>query len=354
MRPLIIPFFIPHSGCPHTCLFCNQHLISGEQQLFPDSAQIQARIAEWLLRSPGRFTEVAFFGGSFTLLDFQVQQRLLEAVSPFVCSGKVQGIRVSTRPDALEEKTLRFLKEQQVTTIEVGVQSLDNVVLQRSGRGHTAQNSLDSIQRVLKHGITVGAQLLPGLPGDTESASVASMRGVLSAGARFVRIYPAVVMKDTAMADLYLSGAYHPPDLEAGVRVAAKMVDLAYKAGIPVIRVGLQAEEGLAADGTILAGCWHPALGQLVRSRIWSDLILRKGREDHSGAVTLDCHPNQLSELVGNGGNNRVFWKQAGLDVQSIRPSSEVLYQHVVIESEKGRVTYSVATDLIYEELSHA
>ena len=354
MRPLIIPFFIPHSGCPHTCLFCNQHLISGEQQLIPDSGQIQARIAEWLQRSPGRFTEVAFFGGSFTLLDFQTQQRLLTAVHPFICAGKVQGIRISTRPDALGEDTLRFLKEQQVTTVEVGVQSLDDMVLQCSGRGHTVQDSLDALKRVRQFGITVGAQLLPGLPGDTEYTAVASMQGVLSAGAQLVRIYPAVVMKGTAMADLYLSGAYRPPDLETGVRVAAKMMDLAYKAGIPVARVGLQSEEGLAAEGTILAGCWHPALGQLVRSRIWFDLIIRKVREDHSGGVVLECHPNQVSELVGNGGSNRALWRQAGLDVQSIRPSSEILYQHVVIESENGRVKYSVATDLIYEELSHA
>lgn len=351
MPPLIIPFFIPHAGCPHHCLFCNQQTISGAWQQLPDTAQIREQVIDWLKRSPDRPTEVAFFGGSFTLLPRQTQEVLLDAVQPFIRQGQVQGIRISTRPDGLEAEALSFLQGCQVTTIEIGVQSLDDTVLQLAGRGHTAEQSLQAIRRVWSAGFNTGAQLLPGLPGDTPDKALQTLRGVMTAGVQFVRIYPAVVLQGTGLADLYLSGRYQPPDLVQGVATAARLLDAANKAGVPVIRIGLQADDGLTVPGALLAGCWHPALGQLVRSQLVRDLVCQKAQVLPSGSeIRLHCHPQQVSEVVGQGRTNLHFWNQAGLLISQVLPDLQLERHQLCLESLQHKMCCSVVTDYIYEE----
>lgn len=355
MQPLIIPFFIPHAGCPHQCLFCNQETISGIRQRVPEASQIQEQIACWLDRSPGRPTEVAFFGGSFTLLPRQVQESLLAAVQPFIRQGLVQGARVSTRPDGLGDEVLAFLQGQQVSTIEIGVQSLDDTVLQMTGRGHTAEQSLQAVTRVRTAGFNTGAQLLPGLPGDTPDKALQSLRGVIAAGARFVRIYPAVVLKGTGLADLYLAGQYQPPDLVQGVATAARLLDTANKAGVVVIRIGLQADEGLTAPGALLAGCWHPALGQLVWSQLVHDLVCRKAKElPTESPITIYCHPQQMSEVIGQGRTNLRAWQQAGLLISQVLPDQQLERHQLYLEFIQCKMMSSLITDHIYEECQHA
>ncbi len=355
MPPLIIPFFIPHAGCPHHCLFCNQQTISGTWQPLPDTAQIREQVADWLKRSPDRPTEVAFFGGSFTLLPRQTQEVLLDAVQPFIRQGLVQGIRISTRPDGLEAETLVFLQGLQVKTIEIGVQSLDDTVLQQAGRGHTAEQSLQALVRVRAAGFSTGAQLLPGLPGDSPEKAVTSLRGVMAAGAQFVRIYPAVVLQGTGLAALYLAGQYQPLNLLQGVAMAARMLDAANKAGIPVIRIGLQADDGLTTPGVLLAGCWHPALGQLVRSQLFRDLVCQMTRELPAGtAITLHCHPQQLSEVVGQRRANLSAWDRAGLSVRQVLPDQQLERYQLCLEYFQHKIRCSVITNHIYEEFQHA
>lgn len=350
-RPLIIPFFIPHAGCPHGCVFCNQRLITGTGRMNSSRGHISAQIAAWLGRSPGRPAEVAFYGGSFTLLPQDMQASLLEAVQPFIRQRLVEGIRISTRPDAVSDTALSFLKEYRVRTVEIGVQSLDDRVLQASGRGHTASDSLQAIQKVRGGGFTVGAQLLPGLPEDSESGSLQTMRGVIAAGAQFVRLYPAVVLQGTLLAAAYLSGRYCPPDLSQGVRTAARMLDLAVKAGVPVVRIGLQAEEGLQAPAAILAGCWHPALGHLVRSRLVLDLVMRMVRQlPLQRELRLVCHPRFRSEVVGQRCSNLLQWRRAGVDIAQIHDDPLLEFGQIRLEGHQGCITGSPVTDQIYEE----
>jgi len=309
MRPLIIPFFIPHSGCPHTCVFCNQRMITGSHLPTPEPEQIRATVEEWLGRSPGRPTEVAFFGGSFSLLPRATQKNLLGTVRPYLDDGRISGVRISTRPDALDDGILLFLQKQGVRTIEVGVQSLYDEVLLRSGRGHTGHDAVDAIARVAAFGFSVGAQLLPGLPGDTGQKSFDSVVGVLGAGAQFIRIYPALVLSGTKLADLYSAGEYIPPNLEQGVQISSRMLHICLKAGIPVVRIGLQAEDGLSAEGAILAGCWHPALGQLVKGQLFHDLVVMLAqRFTLTDELKLFCHPERLSEVQGHGKRNIKQW----------------------------------------------
>jgi histone acetyltransferase (RNA polymerase elongator complex component) len=354
MRPLIIPFFIPHAGCPHTCLFCDQRLISGEQVQLPTNQQIVATTEAWLARSAGRPAEVAFYGGSFTLLPQQTQQRLLAAVQPLVATGRVQGIRLSTRPDALDAATLNFLAAHQVRTIEIGVQSLNDEVLQRSGRGHTSQQSLESIQRVAAAGFQIGVQLLPGLPADTPAKALASVRGVIAAGAQFLRIYPAVVLAGTGLAGLYRQGSYQPPDLDQGVATCARLLHAALKADCPVIRIGLQTDGGLAQRDTILAGCWHPALGQLVKGELYYDLIQQlTERQGVSGAITLFCHPSRLPEVQGHSQRNLTRWQRNGLAI-TIQTDSSMTQHEVRLQTMQHTLIGSLITSLNYEENMHA
>ncbi len=355
MRPLIIPFFIPHAGCPHTCLFCDQHLISGEQAQLPTPEQIAATAQEWLARSPGRPAEVAFYGGSFTLLPRQTQEQLLGAVQPLLTEGAVQGIRLSTRPDALDAGVLDFLAGYQVQTIEVGVQSLDDEVLQRSGRGHTGRQATEAIQRAVAEGFRVGAQLLPGLPGDTADKALHTLRGVIAAGAHFVRIYPAVVLAGTGLADLYRQGRYCPPDLEGGVRLCAGLLREATTGGCPVVRIGLQADDGLVPGQTILAGCWHPALGQLVKGELFYDLVLRlASRLDDRAKMVLYCHPHRLSEVRGHGNRNLRRWHDGGLPLFEVRTDPLLEQQQIRIETIKQKLKDSLVTYSNYKEHTYA
>ena len=351
MRPLIIPFFIPHAGCPHTCLFCNQHLISGVEQHLPSAQQIQETVLEWLVRSPNRAAEVAFYGGSFTLLSQKQQEQLLGAVQPLIEQQMVKSIRISTRPDALDEAVLAFLADHKVTTIEIGVQSLDDQVLRQSRRGHTAADSLAAIQRVKAAGFQVGAQLLPGLPGDSQAKALASVKGVIIAGAQFVRIYPAVVLSGTALADQFNAGQYQPPDLEQGVKNCARMLHLCLRAGIPVIRIGLQAEEGLSAEGAILAGCWHPALGQLVKAQLYYDLVVTLAVQFASTeGLQLTCHPDRLSEVQGHARNNLINWQQSGLPIRKIQTDASLQPDQVCLSNLQQKSIGSIITTCFYKE----
>lgn len=355
MRPLIIPFFIPHAGCPHTCLFCNQHLISGVEQHLPSAQQIKETVQQWLDRSLGRAAEVAFYGGSFTLLPRKQQEQLLDAVQPLIEQQMVKSIRISTRPDALDQAVLAFLADHKVVTIEIGVQSLDDQVLLQSKRGHTAADSLAALQRVKAAGFQVGAQLLPGLPGDTLSKALASVKGVITAGAQFVRIYPAVVLSDTALADQFMAGQYQPPDLVQGVKNCARMLHLCLQAGIPVIRIGLQAEEGLSVEGAILAGCWHPALGQLVKAQLYYDLVVAlAGPFVSTEGVQLACHPDRLSELQGHARNNLIHWQKSGLVIKKVQTDASLQHDQVCLSNLQQKNIGSIITTCIYKEMCDA
>ncbi len=304
---------------------------------------------EWLQRSPGRPAEVAFFGGSFSLLPRDVQRTLLGAVRTFLEQGSISGIRISTRPDALDHDILIFLQEQGVRTIEVGVQSLDDQVLQRCGRGHTARDAVEAIARVAAAGLSVGAQLLPGLPGDSRELSLQSVHGVIAAGARFLRFYPAVVLADTPLAALFAAGEYTPPDLAQGVQICARMLHLCLKAGIPVIRIGLQADESLQQKDAILAGCWHPALGQLVRSELFYDLICSLTADcDTVEPFTLVSHPRNFSEVIGNRRHTLQRLQQRGVKVSHVVPDALLAPDEVALKQRECYYKGSIITDLHY------
>lgn len=344
MKRVTVPFFISHRGCPHTCVFCDQRTISGASGVLPTAEQIRDRIGLWCATAGERPLEAAFFGGTFTALPDEVQAGLLAPLQPLLKNGTLAGVRISTRPDAITTARVAWLAERGVRTIELGVQSLDDFVLAASGRGHTAAESLAAICCVKQAGLHAGAQLMPGLPGDTPAASLASLEQVIDAGADFLRIYPTVVLQGTELARRYRAGEFTPLSLERGVALCKLLLQRAEQAGVPVIRIGLQADQNLDADH-ILAGCWHPALGQLVRSGLYADLLCRFVSPGQS--VTVYCHPARLSDVVGMKRSSLLSQRERGVRLQVI-PDMSIKKEELKIATENAHTIYSIIRDLHY------
>ena len=302
-RADIIPVFVPHLGCKHACVFCNQRRISGET--VPATAQTvreAIRGAERLPRSGKR--ELAFYGGSFTAIPEQYQTELLAAAKEALDAGQIDAIRLSTRPDAIDEAVLSMLTAYGVETVELGAQSLDDSVLLASGRGHTAEDVFRASRMLKASGFRLILQMMTGLPGDTPGRCVETARRIIKCRPDGVRIYPTVIVKDTELYDRWLRGDYREHTVEDAVSICARIVPLFERAGIPVIRLGLNPTEELSG-GAAVAGAYHPALGELVKSRI----LLNKADKLLEGIVPcsrviLEVHPSQVSQMTGQHRQN--------------------------------------------------
>ncbi len=272
LKPLIVPVFIPNEGCPYRCVFCDQERITSQF-----GQQITKAYVEQVLKKaiysdgfdPARKPEIAFYGGTFTRLPFHRMQDLLEAVIPFIEQGFFTSVRVSTRPDALDEKRLKAMMEYGVSTVELGAQSMDDRVLVLSKRGHSAQDTVRATEILRRYGFRVGIQLMPGLPGDSKERFYSTITEVISLHPDMVRLYPALVISGTELARLYEKGSYAPLGLVEAVDVCMESCIRLENKGIPVIRIGLMSSPSLVEKGQIVAGPWHPAFGLLVRAGIY-------------------------------------------------------------------------------------
>lgn len=303
-RACILPVFVPHLGCPHACVFCNQRHISGHER--PATAETVKQAIEQAAALPrnGAKRQLAFYGGSFTAIPEEQQNALLDVARQAMDRGEIDSIRLSTRPDAIDADVLRRLRNYGVETIELGAQSLDDEVLRLSGRGHTAADVIDASRLVREAGFHLILQMMTGLPGDSPARSVETARGIIRLKPDGVRIYPTVIVRDTALYALWQAGRYREHTVEDAVRICARIVPLFERAGIEIIRLGLNPSEELSG-GAAAAGAYHPALGELVRSRI----LLEKARSLLEGvlpgsAATLRVPPRQLSQMLGQHREN--------------------------------------------------
>jgi len=264
-KHVTIPIFVPHLGCPNTCAFCNQWQVSGAVSI-PDKDFVQKQIDEYLKTISHDIDnlEVAFFGGSFTAIDLNYQRELLEAIKPYWT--KLTGIRLSTRPDAISEEILNFLKDYHVTTIELGAQSFDNEILKNAHRGHSAEDIFKASTLIKKDGLNLVIQLMPGLPGDTEETSLESGKKALLCNPDAVRIYPTVVLKNTLLAQLYKNQQYMPLSMDDAVNRSTDLYNLFSQNHVAVIRMGLHP---MTPDeqNDIIGGPYHNSFGFLVKSR---------------------------------------------------------------------------------------
>ncbi|MBN1905812.1 MAG: radical SAM protein [Deltaproteobacteria bacterium] len=276
-RELIIPVFIPFLGCPHKCIFCRQDRITGQTNNHVRAEDVTGLI-EQALRSPKYKTaasrEVAFYGGTFTSLQTGYMSELLGAVEPYIKDKMIDSIRISTRPDEIDAGRLELIRSYGVTTVELGVQSMNNDVLRKSGRGHTAEHTVNAIALLKKHGFKTGVQLMPGLPGDSCDIFQATVESAIGLAPDMARIYPAIVIKGTGLAELYRAGKYKPLSLDEAVSICSVSCMRLEENGIKVIRMGLMSTPSLLEEGEILAGPWHDAFGFLVRSDIYLKKVI--------------------------------------------------------------------------------
>lgn len=296
---LIIPVFIPHRGCPHQCLFCNQEKISGTRRTRDFDVKVAEIIDTWLKRSGGHGdVQVAFFGGSFTCLPEEEQFVLLAAVQPYLRTAQVDSIRLSTRPDCISPAICTFLKEHRVSVVELGVQSLTDEVLQKSQRGHDSRQCREAVMCLREAGMRVGLQLMPGLPGETTASLLKSIDQAVAMVPDFIRLYPVVVVQGSPLVELYRKGEYRPLSLNRAVALTARCHEKITAAGIDVIRMGLQPSSEL--DRSVVAGPYHPAFGELVLSRVWLKKIRRRLaslRQHQSLCITISHR--DYSAVVG-------------------------------------------------------
>jgi histone acetyltransferase (RNA polymerase elongator complex component) len=358
MKTTVVPFFIPHFGCPHRCIFCNQERITGAAGL-PCEAEILGRIREYRRTSGASGVEAAFYGGSFTCLHRSDQERLLQPLQPFLETGEVRSVRVSTRPDAIDADRLSYLRSMGVTTVELGVQSMDDNVLELSRRGHTAREVVSAVSCLRAFGMRVGLQLMPGLPGDNPHISLKSMSSILSLVPDFIRIYPALVIAGTRLERDYADGRFKPMSLETAVTLCKVMLHRAMKASIPVIRLGLPWTANPAGEGAIVAGPWHPAFRQMVDSELCYDLLayLAGGLGLHDCRAAAICHPSRISDVTGHRRANVVrLHREKSVSLQPVRGAIEHGFNEITLEMPDTFVTGCLTKDLNYttEDAFHA
>ena len=295
----IIPIFVPHLGCPNDCVFCNQRRISG--RMTPATPEtVKAELSKALsLLPPEQTAEIAFYGGSFTAIPEKEQGALLSAAQPYLASGRIHGIRVSTRPDCIDGETIDRLRKYGVKTVELGAQSMDETVLRLSGRGHTGEDVRKAAKMLKDAGFHLILQMMTGLPGDTAEKSLKTAEELIALQPDGVRVYPTVIVKDTRLYDMWKAGVYKEHTVQDAVSVCAKLSRLFQNAGISVIRMGLNPTEDLS-HGDAVGGAYHPAFGELVRSQIYLEEMcaLLEGRE-LKGGVTFGVAKGQISAAVG-------------------------------------------------------
>ena len=307
----IIPIFIPHAGCPHQCVFCNQKTISGQKTAAVEGAKEQInKWLEWL--KPSVENEAAFYGGSFTGLDLALQKELLALTDELLDCKVIGSVRLSTRPDYIDEERLELLRAHGVKLVELGVQSLDDSVLQKAERGHTAQQVTEAVALLKSYGFKVGVQLMVGMPGQDFASVKATVEQVLALQPDVARIYPLLVIKGTPLAKSYVAGEFVPLTLEEAVCQAAYVYQHLSEAGVKIIRVGLQPDDELCAEGNIIAGPFHPSMGELVQSYLLREKLTPQILEaaERSGEVVIYCPANMESKLRGLKNYNIDYWNK--------------------------------------------
>ncbi|HZV81106.1 MAG TPA: radical SAM protein [Geobacteraceae bacterium] len=349
-KRVIVPFFISHQGCPHQCVFCDQRAITGSNGSPPTAVELLETIGEWRRSAHADTVEVAFYGGTFSALPADFQERLLSPLQPLLRSGEVCSVRVSTRPDSLDERKVGFLRDFGVDLVELGIQSMDDAVLAHAGRGHLAVHSEKAFALLRRAGIRVGAQLMPGLPGDSATGAVESLQRLLPLRPDLLRIYPAVVLKGTELARLYRAGSYRPLSIDEAVRICKVMLQVAAVAGITVIRVGLHPSDDLTASGELLAGPYHPAFRQLAEGERWYDLLnLLCTRFSGGEELDISVSPVSVSDLAGQKRINvRRIEAAYPVRLRGMQTDASLGRDDIVIRGRSATISANLVRDLRY------
>ena len=312
MKHSNVALFVPHNGCPHACTFCNQRTITG-QAYQPTVQDVENAVQTARRTTDTQNSEIAFFGGSFTAIDRAYMLELLGAAAPYVKSGEFHGIRLSTRPDAIDEEVLDILREHGVTAIELGTQSMCDEVLAANRRGHTAQDSIRASELIKAYGFSLGLQMMTGLYRSTEERDRDTAVQIAALQPDTVRIYPTIVLKGTELYDLYQKGEYVPQTLETAVPLCAKLLRYFEDRHIKVIRLGLHDSESLKDH--MAAGAYHPAFRELCESEILYENTLAAMEQAgiKNGTAEFFVHPQSVSRFIGQKKSNLLHLAETGV-----------------------------------------
>lgn len=340
-KPLIIPIFIMNKGCPQLCVFCNQKIAAGNFAKNLSANHFQGEVASYLRwnKNKNRPIEIAFYGGNFTGLSFDEQKRLLDMAGNCLKNYPAASIRISTRPDYIDEEQLNFLCKRGVKTVEIGAQSLNDDVLFLAGRGHDAQATVKAMKLLKKHNLQTSLHLMAGLPGDSRSGFAQTLRQTVELQPDAARIHPTIVLANTRLAEEYQAGRYLPLSLEEAVDWCRLGWDILTPAGIRIIRFGLQISPEMTEPGAVLAGPLHPSFGSLVQASVFyrATLSLLGNIPNITGMLRFRVSKRDLCHFCGVGNQN----------IKAIKK----LYPHrqIVIDSfpqsPRGRLAVDIGTE---------
>ena len=332
-KQYIIPIFVPHLGCPNDCIFCNQKSISGQKENMTKE-KAKKIIEEYLetIKNEEAEVEIAFYGGSFTAIEEKTQEELLQTAYEYIEQGKVESIRISTRPDCINKETLKRLKKYKVKTIELGVQSANDYILKRANRGHAFEDVKKASKMIRWNGFKLGHQMMVGLPESTRIDEINTAKALIKLKPKMVRIYPVLVVKNTKLEEEYKQGKYEPLPLVQALEVCKELVRMFADKKIEVIRVGLQNTDEIAEpenkESEVVAGPYHPAFRQLVESAMWYDAIVGKIKKLNVKVkeVEVTVNPIDSNNVIGHKKENVLKLKDT-YDVDLILKQDETVKQ---------------------------
>lgn len=330
-KEYIIPIFVPHLGCKKCCTFCNQRKISGEQrQVTKDDVKKTIEYYLKNFRDTDKYIEVAFFGGSFTAIEVEKQRELLEAVQPYITSKKVNSIRLSTRPDAIDKNILKMLKSYHVKTIELGVQSSNNYILARCKRGHSFEDVKKASKLIKWYGFRLGHQMMVGLPDSNEKDDIQTAKDLIKLRPKMVRIYPVLVIKGTELEKEFNNNEFTPLTVLQAVERSKEIVKLFNKNHIEVIRTGLQNTDSISdpskKESEVISGPYHPAFGQLVEDAIWYDKIVEEIKKINAKVIKVQIEANEenINNIVGHKKENITKLKDTYALIATVKPNNKI------------------------------
>ena len=334
MRHINVALFVPHEGCPNQCSFCNQRAISGKRTQIT-AADVEKAVQIALGNPDSKGGEIAFFGGSFTAIERATMISLLEAAYAYVADGSFRGIRVSTRPDAIDDEICMLLKSYGVTAVELGAQSLDDKVLSLNRRGHTAEDVIRATEMLRSAGFETGLQMMTGLYGSTDADSIATAKKIIGLKPDTVRIYPTVVLENTHLCELYKRGEYAPQTVAQAAELCATLLEMFDEAGIKVIRTGLHS--GGDVEGEFVAGAYHPAFKEICESKIYLRKALEfiKANSIPQGKIEICVSPKAVSPMTGQKKENILALHELGYDAKITADEKIEKYKLYILRNER-------------------
>ncbi len=335
MKHINIPLFIQHMGCPNQCVFCDQRAITGAPSFCFE--KITKDIEDVLSTSGEAECEIAFFGGSFTGIDRKLMISLLDLAQQYVESGKVKGIRMSTRPDYISEEICDILSNYTISQIELGIQSMSDEVLNASKRGHTTEDTEKACALLKKRGFSFGGQMMVGLPCSDSKKEIETAKAICRMGADSTRIYPLVVFKKTPLAEMTERGEYVPLSVDEAVARAADVYEIFLENNVKCLKIGLHETESLHNEESYYSGPNHSAMGELVKGEIYRRQIMREVCKlgDISGRnMVIEAPLGSTSKIIGQKGIN----KRKIIDETGVK--------NVKILEKKDLVEYNISVKL--------